>query len=131
MKSNIYIIIIAVLTFMGCSKPVVEKPENLIGESKMVEVLVDVHLAEAAFNTRRHRDSLLTNSSSANFYHSALQKHNLQDSIFEKSFVYYASQPKSFEKMYRQVMNSLTEMEQEYSGRKIEMQELDIQKRRQ
>src|SRR5690606_19966989 len=114
MKRNIYIIAIAVLIFFGCSKPVVEKPENLISEPKMIEVLVDVHLAEATFSTRRHRDSLLLNSSSADFYYSALQKHNLQDSTFEKSFIFYASQPKKFEKMYRQVMNQLTEIEQEY-----------------
>ena len=42
----------------------------------------------------------------------------------EKSFVYYASDTKKFEKMYREVVNRLSEMEQEYSGRKKEELEL-------
>ena len=97
----------------------------------MVDILVDVHLAEASFNSRRHRDSIVGNSSSVNFYYAVLQKHGMQDSIFEKSLLFYASQPRRFEKMYRKIMNQLTEKEQEYSGRKSEMQELEIQKRRQ
>ena len=131
MKKVIYILSFVVLAAFGCSKQVIEKPKGLLGESKMIDVLVDVHLAEASFTTQRHRDTTVMNSNSSNFYYSVLQKHALQDSIFERSLVYYASQPRRFEKMYRQVMNQLTELEQEFSGRKTEMQELDIQKRRQ
>jgi hypothetical protein len=97
----------------------------------MVEMLIDIHLAEAAFNIRRHRDSLVDRSSSADFYYSILAKHDIQDSVFEKSFVFYASQPRKFEKMYRKVMNHLSEMEQEYSGRSNNMQELELQRRNQ
>ena len=131
MKKKITILLIAVFTAFACSKPPVKKPENLIGEESMVDILVDVHLAEASFNSRRHRDSIVGNSSSVNFYYAVLQKHGMQDSIFEKSLLFYASQPRRFEKMYRKIMNQLTEKEQEYSGRKSEMQELEIQKRRQ
>lgn len=123
------IILLAIFAFYACSKPPVKKPENLLGEDKMIGILVDVHIADAAFNSRRHRDSLVMKSNPANFYYAALQKHNVQDSIFEKSLVYYASQPRRFEKMYRQILNRLTELETTYSGRK-ETRELDIQKRR-
>lgn len=129
MKKLIYILAFGYLAVLGCGKQVIEKPEHLVGESKMIDVLVDIHLAEAAFNSQRHRDTVLMNSSSANFYYSVLEKHTLQDSVFEKSLVYYVSQPRRFEKMYRQVMNQLIELEQEFSGRKAEMQELDIQKK--
>jgi hypothetical protein len=97
----------------------------------MINILVDVHLAEAAFNSRRHRDSLVERSSSTDFYYSILQKHEVQDSVFERSLVFYASQPRQFERMYRKVMNQLTEIEQEYSGRKSDMQELELQRREQ
>lgn len=114
--------------FFACSKPVIEKPEILIQEDKMIELLVDIHLAEATFNTRRHRDSLVMKSSSADFYYSILDKHQVPDTVFEQSFVFYASQPRKFEKMYRQAMNKLNEMEQEYSGRNTEPQELELQR---
>ena len=113
---------------VSCSKPPVEKPEKLIREDKMIEMLADIHLAEATFNSRRHRDSLVMKSSSADFYYSILDKHQIADSVFEQSFVFYASQPRKFEKMYRQAMNKLNEMDQEYSGRSAEQQELELQR---
>ena len=113
---------------VSCSKPPVEKPEKLIREDKMIEMLADIHLAEATFNSRRHRDSLVMKSSSADFHYSILDKHQIADSVFEQSFVFYASQPRKFEKMYRQAMNKLNEMDQEYSGRSAEQQELELQR---
>lgn len=124
------ILFFSFLAFISCSKPTVEKPEILVHEDQMIEMLVDIHLAEATFNTRRHRDSLVMKSSSANFYYSILDKYQVPDSVFEQSFVFYASQPRKFEKMYRQAMNKLNEMEQEYSGRKTEPQELELQRNR-
>jgi hypothetical protein len=131
MKKISTILFLALLVVFSCSKPPVEKPENLIEQERMINILVDVHMAEAAFNSRRHRDSLVQRSSSTDFYYSILQEHEVQDSVFERSLVFYASQPRQFERMYRKVMNQLTEIEQEYSGRKADMQELEIQRREQ
>ena len=128
MKKN-HIILIFALFFVisGCDEPPVERPENLISRDKMIDMLADIHLAEAAFNNLRHRDSLLENSTSGDFYYSLLEKYGVADTVFEKSFIFYASQPRDFEKMYRQSMNQLSEMEQEYSGRKKELLELEIE----
>jgi hypothetical protein len=124
------IILLTAFAFFSCSKPVVEEPELLVQEDKMIEMLADIHLAEATFNARRHRDSLVMRSSSADFYYSILDKHQVADSVFEQSFVFYASQPRKFEKMYRQALNILNEMEQEYSGRKAEPEELEFERGR-
>lgn len=92
----------------------------------MIEMLMDIHLAEATYTKFRY-DSIMKNNSSANFYYSVLDKYQVTDSVFEQSFVYYASLPKDFEKMYRKVMSGLSETEQEYSGRKelLEFEEKD------
>ena len=119
---------ISIFAFSSCDKPPVEKPDNLIPEDKMISMLADIHLAEATFATRRHQDSTIMNTTSPDFYQSVLKEYNVTDTIFEKSYVYYASQPKKFEKMYQQVMNKLNEMEQEFSGRKNEKLELEPQK---
>ncbi len=84
-------------------------------------MLVDVHMAEATYREMQG-DSIVRNSSSANFYYSVLEKYNVPDSVFEKSFVYYASYPRRFEYMYRKVMNQLSAMEQQFSGRKEELE---------
>lgn len=129
MKKLQVIFLLLVVALVACDEPPFPKPENLIGEKKMIEMLVDIHLAESTYNTMRY-DSIVKRSSSADFYYSVLDKYQMPDSVFEKSFVYYASDPKNFEKMYRKVMNELSEMEQEFSGRKTELLELEEEERR-
>jgi hypothetical protein len=119
MKKILIPLVFIVAAFISCDKPVIEKPDHLVKEKKMIEMLVDIHLAEATFNQMRY-DSIVRNSSSANFYYSVLEKYHIPDSVFEKSYVYYASDPKNFEKMYREVVNKLVETEQSFSGRKLD-----------
>ncbi len=128
MKFALLFFVLSVLIF--CSNPLVEKPEKLVKEDMMISMLADIHLAEAAFNNLRNRDTLVEKSSSVDFYYSVLDKYQVPDSVFERSFVFYASQPRKFEKMYRQAMNKLNEMEQEHSGRSEGMQELEIHRGR-
>ena len=90
----------------------------------MIDMLVDMHIAEATYH-RMLNDSLFKDKTSANFYYSILDKYQVPDSVFEKSFVFYASNPKNFERMYQDVMNKLSKMEQEYSGRKNELLEFE------
>lgn len=127
MKKLIVIFCILTLVFVACDKLPIEKPKDLISEKQMIQMLVDIHIAEATFNHMRY-DSLVRKSSSANFYYSVLNKYEVQDSVFEKSFVFYSSTPKHFEEMYKDVMNKLSEIEQEYSGRKNELLDFDQEK---
>ncbi|WP_319229874.1 DUF4296 domain-containing protein [Draconibacterium orientale] len=120
MKNAFLILIIAVFAFSACENEIMPKPEHLIKEKKMINMLVDVHLAEAAYNHIRY-DSAMINSRTENFYYSVLDKYEVTDSLFEQSLVYYESHPKNFEKMYRKVMSRLSELEQERSGRKEEL----------
>ena len=124
MKKSVIIFLFLFAGFISCDKLPIEKPENLISEKEMIKMLVDIHIAEATFNHMRY-DSVIKKSSSANFYYSILDKYEIPDSVFEKSFVFYASTPKQFEKMYQDVMNKLSETEQEFSGRKNELLEID------
>ncbi len=124
MKKNIIILFFWVLCFAACDDSEVEKPENLIKESKMVDMLVDVHLAEATYYNRFHQDSTIANATSTDFYYSVLDKYSVPDTVFEKSLIFYLSKPKNFEKLYRKVQSKLSEMEQEFSGRKNEL--LDV-----
>ncbi len=123
-KKYIFIFFLLLLGMAACEESIVEKPENLLKREKMIEMMTDMHLAEAVFQSRRYQDSLIERTTSADFYYSVLEEYNVADSVFEKSFVYYASNPREFEKMYQDVMNKLSEIEQEYSGRKKE--ELDL-----
>lgn len=119
--SKIVVFVLAIvfaLTSCGDNSPI-KKPKKLIKERKMIDMLTDMHMAESMFNHFRY-DSAYKNVSSSVFYYSVLDKYQVPDSVFEKSFVYYASSPKKFERMYRKVMNKLSETEQEYNGRKTD-----------
>ncbi|WP_167610192.1 DUF4296 domain-containing protein [Maribellus sediminis] len=122
MKKRFQILLFAlVFAVVACDKPIMPKPKHLINEKQMIDMLVDVHLAEATYNKYRY-DSVMQDNSSANFYASVLDKYAVSDSLFEQSYVYYASLPKKFEKMYRKVLSKLSEQEQEFSGRKEELE---------
>ena len=120
MKNAFLILIIAVFAFTACENEIMPKPEHLIKEKKMINMLVDVHLADATFNHLRY-DSVMQHNRTENFYYSVLDKYEVPDSVFEQSLIYYESFPKDFEKMYRKVMSRLSELEQERSGRKEEL----------
>jgi len=127
MKKTVFILALIVSIFVSCETDVIEKPEHLVKEKKMIDMLVDIHLAEATFNHLRN-DSIVKKSSSANFYYSVLAKYEVPDSVFERSFMYYASSPKNFEVMYREVMNKLNVIEQGFSGRKNDVLEFEAPK---
>lgn len=127
MKFSGFIFAFVVIAFISCDREVIEKPRHLVKEKQMIKMLVDIHLAEATFN-RMQTDSIVRKSSSANFYYSVLEKYEVPDSVFERSLLYYASSPKNFEKLYREVMNKLSETEQGFSGRKNEILEFETPK---
>ncbi|MEN8115759.1 MAG: DUF4296 domain-containing protein [Bacteroidota bacterium] len=124
MKRLQIILLLLVFAISSCDKTPYEKPEALIKEKQMIKMMVDIHLAEATYNTLRH-DSVVRSRTSADFYYSVLDKYQVPDSVFEQSFVYYASNPKNFEKMYRKVMNELNVLEQSFSGRKEDLLKFD------
>lgn len=112
MKRNIIVSIILVVFIAACAQDVYEKPKNLIKEKRMINIMADIHLAEATYFKQSYSsDTTILKLTSSDFYYSVLNKYNVTDSLFESSFVYYASHPKTFEKMYRQVTNYLTEIE--------------------
>lgn len=122
---NIFVLLVFLLiALVSCEEPPAEKPKHLIKENQMIDMMVDVHLAQATFVNRHNTDSLLKKTTATDFYYSVLDKYQVPDSVFEKSFIYYASSPKKFEKMYRKVTSRLSEMEQEYSERPMEKIEL-------
>jgi hypothetical protein len=118
MKKVIPILLfVLVFAVVACDKPIIPKPDHLIKQDQMIDMLADMHLAEAT-QLKFRNDSVRKFAASVDYYYSVLAKYDVPDSVFEKSFVYYASEPKNFEKMYRKVMNQLSQMEQELSGRK-------------
>jgi transposase-like protein len=110
--------IILLLLMTSCEEATTNKPPHLISRDKMVGILVDIHLSDAAFQVRRYSSEKMKKFNESDIYYSVLRKHHIADSIFEKSLIYYSGNPKEYEKIYTRVINRLTEMEQEESKKK-------------
>src|SRR5512135_1223958 len=105
--------ILLLLFVTSCEEETTVRPAHLISRDKMVGILVDIHLTDAAYRTRHFSSEQVKQFSESDFYYSVLRKHRIADSVFESSLIYYCSKPKEFEKIYTRVINKLTEMEQE------------------
>lgn len=85
----------------------VNKPNWVIEEKKMVDIITDLRIADAAtyYNTSAPpRDKVKD-------WNFIMQKHGVQDSIFRKSHDFYAGQPEVAVKIYEEVIDRISEMQ--------------------
>ena len=112
-----YFLILLSAACFSCRDKGFPKPENLVSEKEMVNILYDIHLGEAWSNHYRI-DNKSKKITSKDLYFSVLKKHKVADSIFEQSVVFYSSMPKKYEKIYQQVIDRLNMLEQETNKQK-------------
>ena len=79
----------------------------------MVDVLVDVHIADAIITISNLKTMADTNAIQL-YYADVLKKHQITQNQFEKSLKFYTSKPKEFEIIYEKVSEKLAKMEGEF-----------------
>lgn len=87
-------------------------PENVLSHNKMVDVMVDVHLAEAILRDKRiSGDDVgkMTND----YYRKIFDEHNITPQKFDTSFAYYEKHIEKFNEVYRDVLVKLNKMQRE------------------
>lgn len=86
------------------------KPEGLLSEDKMVEVLIDIHMTEgitSAIPVAYDSSKVLYNLLEKDVF----LKHGVEDSVFTQSMLYYLRDPGAMEEIYSRVVDSLTVIE--------------------
>jgi len=111
--------IFLLLVFIAC-KPSVEqrkKPANFLTEEKMVEVIADFTITEAAVRqlTGYGHDSKVV---SDYYYKKVLEKYNITPDDFQENLSYYSQNPKQIHDIYSRVVTRLSETQTEISTRK-------------
>jgi hypothetical protein len=94
----------------SCAKKqpkVSNKPGWVLDEKKMVDIIADLRITDAA--TYINPNSPPRDKSKDWAF--VMKKHKVQDSIFRKSHDYYAEHPEVAEKIYEQVVDKISEME--------------------
>lgn len=92
------------LSMAGCEEN--SKPKDLLSEEEMVNVLIDIHLTEGIAS------SLPIPYDSSQVLYSLLEKevfvkHQVEDSVFTRSMIYYLQDPAVMDRIYARVVDSL------------------------
>ncbi|MGM0565262.1 MAG: DUF4296 domain-containing protein [Bacteroidota bacterium] len=102
--------LIAVLLFSSCSKEEEKRPEKVLSESEMVDVMVDVHLAEAVLTRKRGENQKVDRLTDA-YYKKIYEKHDISKKTFDTSFSYYQQNLSDLQRIYEQVITELNKMQ--------------------
>lgn len=102
-----WFLLLSGLFVSACGAPDEDRPDNLLDEDRMVDILIDVHLAE----TRVSRMGL-SSSDSANVVYKRLEnqlfkKHGVDTTTYQKSYIYYSSHPREMEVIYKRIVAKL------------------------
>ncbi|MFW5975068.1 MAG: DUF4296 domain-containing protein [Bacteroidota bacterium] len=106
------LILMMVFSIFSCSEKEKERPEVVLSESEMVEVMVDVHLAEAVL-TRKRGENQEVEDLSDKYYDEVFDKHNITKKQFDTSFSYYQQNLSNLQRIYEQVITELNKMQRE------------------
>jgi hypothetical protein len=102
MKKVMSLFILAVL-FLSCNKDLVEKPDDLIDEKVMKEIIYDISLLDAI--KYQNPDSLFSNGINPKTY--IFKKYKIDSLQLAKSNAYYAADYREYKKMLDDINSRL------------------------
>jgi hypothetical protein len=93
------------LLLVGCASE--KQPKGILPEDKMVEVLIDIQLTEGIAGAMP-----ISYDSSQVLYklleREVFLKHEVEDSVFTQSMIYYLQYPSKIDAIYARVVDSLS-----------------------
>ena len=122
MKKLLKILILTIL-IVSCKNEIVEKPENLIPEEKMGDILFDIAIATANKNVAQKNTKEKLISPEDYIY----EKYKIDSVQLAENTIYYSSDPDAqlriFEKVEKRLLTLKTELEEEADSLKLEKKE--------
>jgi hypothetical protein len=93
-----------------------EKPDNILPSEQMVDIMVDMHLAETAANLKLVGvDSL--SPSYGQLYEGIFAKYGTTKSAFDSTLYHYSVRPEEMNVIYDEVLERLSEMDAEAAAK--------------
>jgi hypothetical protein len=103
-----YLIILTSLAVVSCTEKLIEKPNNLIPRDKMVVILKDM----AILNAARTTNTLVLRENGIEPTQHLFEKYDIDSTIFVESDRYYASLPLEYVSIYEEIEASLTKQKE-------------------
>ncbi len=110
-KITTIIIFVGISILFGCSRS--SGSQGILNKSKFVDVLVDIHMADAVLSVEGYR--IYSDSTKIRlYYNDVLKKHNVTQQQIENTLKYYSKNPRQFENVYKEVSEKIGKLEEEY-----------------
>lgn len=104
------LVILLVVLIISCSNNPVPKPDNLLSEEVMKDILFDVAILQAAESTVGYR--LTQNNIKLTPF--IYKKYKIDSLTYYQNQKYYAADLKKYKKMYREILERLDKEEAQY-----------------
>lgn len=92
-------------------------PDSLISPARMVQILTDVHMIEAALLLERN-EGLEPEDKPAFFYDGLFKKYNISRSRYDANMQYYADHPDEMTKIYDKVIQQIETRQRKFPPKK-------------
>ncbi len=105
-QSFLFAIIISILS---CTENKNVPNTYIIPEEKMIEILKDFHITDAASKQgviSNNRNNYIRNQQ----YLSILSKHEIEKARFDSTIIYYSERPEDFKKLYDRLENEMIQL---------------------
>ncbi len=111
---QLFIIVAIALYFSACtSNTIYKKPDDLIPEDQMVDLMVDIYIANVAVNLP-NKDNLRN----IQYMPLVYEKYKVDSTRFKKSTVYYMSKIKDYRDISQRVIDKLEILKKDHEATK-------------
>lgn len=91
------------LFVISCSKNPVPKPDNLLDEEKMVDIIYDISILQATDGSMPNK--LTENNLKMDGY--IFEKYKIDSATYRQNQLYYAANPRKYKKIHKKVIERL------------------------
>jgi len=116
MNKNLIFGVFFSMVLLSCNSGEETIPGHILQKDKMVLVMADVQLAEAAILYQNNKGNIVENRAK-NYYRFIFEKHKITEKQFRESFTYYASRPELMDKLYEAVIIEISKKQAEQSNK--------------
>lgn len=110
-KHKYYSLFLILVVLSSCS--LFKSSDELLPESTLVDVLVDIHMADGILAVKGY--NIVRDSSKIELvYNDVMKKHNITQKQFDKTIKYYTKSPREFELVYEQVSEELSKIDSKF-----------------
>ena len=122
LKFRITVILCLLLVSCGNRKEIITADaaipaDSMISSEKMIHILADVHVVEAAILLERNR-GLVSKVDPGFYYQGIFNKNHVSQARYDENLRYYQQKPTEFIKMYDRVIRELENREKQFSTKR-------------